>query len=365
MNELESMRDQLRAIDEELFALVARRQRIGLEIGRRKVEAGMPTRDFSQEKTVLQRAANWAREHDLSVDLAERIMLQLIDASLTAQEQSRVVGQGGGEGKRVLVIGGAGKMGGWMARFLSSQDFVVDVADPRGPVAGFGHLSDWHDSDLDHDVIVIAAPIRASRDILQQMVQEPPQGLIFDIGSLKTPLREPLLELAAAGAKVTSIHPMFGPDTDLLSARHVIFVDVGVPHATQAARSLFDSTMALQVQMDLESHDRVIAYVLGLAHALNIAFFTALASSGEEVPELTQFSSTTFDAQLEIARSVSQENPNLYFEIQSLNAYGLDALEALASAVAQIRSVVESEDEASFADLMTTGKRFLERRLAG
>ena len=36
-----------------------------------------------------------------------------------------------------------------------------------------------------------------------------------------------------------------------------------------------------QMQMPLEEHDRVIAYVLGLSHALNIAFFTALAESGE------------------------------------------------------------------------------------
>ncbi len=362
MNELDSLRDKLSAIDEELFALIARRQEIGLEIGRRKVEAGLPTRDFTQEKTVLERAARYARDHGFSVESAQRITLELIDASLTVQEQSRVVRQAGGEGRRVLVIGGAGKMGGWMTRFLSSQGYVVDVADPSGPVAGLRHFADWRDSELDHDVIVVAAPLRASREILEQMMPDPPRALIFDIGSLKTPLRAPLLELAAAGANVTSIHPMFGPDTELLSGRHVIFVDVGVPAATQAARRLFHSTMAMQVQMDLESHDRVVAYVLGLSHALNIAFFTALANSGEEVPELTEFSSTTFDAQLDIAQKVAQENPNLYFEIQSCNDYGSEALAALANAVDQIRAVVRSGDEASFVDLMTAGRAYLERR---
>ena len=34
--------------------------------------------------------------------------------------------------------------------------------------------------------------------------------------------------------------------------------------------------------MELEHHDRLISYVLGLSHALNIAFFTALANSGDE-----------------------------------------------------------------------------------
>ena len=40
--------------------------------------------------------------------------------------------------------------------------------------------------------------------------------------------------------------------------------------------------------MSLDDHDRLIAYVLGLSHALNIAFFTALAESGEAAPKLAQ-----------------------------------------------------------------------------
>ena len=83
---------------------------------------------------------------------------------------------------------------------------------------------------------------------------------------------------------------MFGPDTELLSGRHVIFVDVGHEEATRAARELFASTMAEQVAMDLDSHDRSIAYVLGLSHALNISFVTALVESGEAAPALARLS---------------------------------------------------------------------------
>jgi chorismate mutase/prephenate dehydrogenase len=114
----------------------------------------------------------------------------------------------------------------------------------------------------------------------------------MDVGSLKMPLKGSLERLADAGCKVTSIHPMFGPDTRLLSGRHVIFVDVGVPEATAAARALFSSTMVERVDMSLEDHDRLIGYVLGLSHALNLTFFTALSGSGELVPHLKQLSKT-------------------------------------------------------------------------
>ena len=44
-------------------------------------------------------------------------------------------------------------------------------------------------------------------------------------------------------------------------------------------------------------------------------------------------SSTTFDAQLDVATRVAAESPDLYYEIQSLNAYGEESLGALKSAV--------------------------------
>src|SRR5260370_15302178 len=154
------------------------------------------------------------------------------------------------------------------------------------------------------------------------LAERKPRGLIFDLGSLKTPLRAGLDGLVKAGCRVTSLHPMFGPDKELLSGRHVIFIDLGDQDALQEAQELFAPTMAERVVMGLDEHDRLIAYVLGLSHALNIAFFTALADSGEAAPRLAKLSSTTFDAQLEMATRVAADSPDLYFEIQSLNAYG-------------------------------------------
>jgi chorismate mutase/prephenate dehydrogenase len=250
-------------------------------------------------------------------------------------------------------------MGSWFVRFLSSQGFTVEVVDPEGPVEGFPHAARWQDVELDHDVILVATPLRETAAILHELAAAPPRGLIFDIGSLKSPLRAGLGALASAGAKVTSIHPMFGPDTELLSGRHVIFVDVGSQKATREARELFASTMAQQVEMDLESHDRLIAYVLGLSHALNIAFFTALAESGEAAPRLATLSSTTFDDQLRIAGHVAQENPHLYYEIQALNDYGAESLAALVYAVERLRSVVRAGDESAFAAIMERGRAYL------
>jgi chorismate mutase/prephenate dehydrogenase len=359
---LDPLRAELGQIDREILALVARRQAVAQRIGQVKRDAGIPTRDYRQEKDVVERARAAAEQHGLSAQLGEELILTLIRGSLTVQEKDTVAATGEGVGRRVLVIGGAGHMGRWFVRYLAAQGFVVEIADPVDGPDGVVNHRDWRGVALDQEIIVVATPMPATAAILEAMATAPPPGVVFDVGSLKSPLRRGLHALRAAGGRVTSIHPMFGPDTDLLSGRHVIFVDVGAPEATAAARALFEPTMATLVEMDLESHDRLIAYVLGLSHALNIAFFTALADSGEAAPRLATLSSTTFDAQLGVAAKVAHEHPDLYFEIQTLNDYGTESLSALLYAVERLRSVVRANDLDGFRALMNRGRAYLRER---
>ena len=358
---LDNLRTSLSDVDRQLVELIARRQQIVGEIGKHKRSSGKATRDYKREKDVLDMARAQATKLKLDPDLADGIMTILIQSSLASQEKDRVIAEGKGDGRRALVIGGAGKMGGWFADFFRSQGFDTDIAD-TDVETGAGRFSNWRDAGVDYDVIVIATPLAISGEILTALAELKPAGLIFDIGSLKSPLRNGLLALSASGCKVTSLHPMFGPDTELLSGRHLIFVDVGVKDATESAKELFDSTMVEQLDMGLDDHDRLIAYVLGLSHALNVAFFTALAESGEAAPKLATMSSTTFDAQLLVSAAVARDNPHLYFEIQSLNDFGLGPLEALCESAERIRQLVANGDEAGFVSLMEKGKEYMALR---
>jgi chorismate mutase/prephenate dehydrogenase len=359
---LDDLRRRINEIDDEILALVAERKRVSQEVARVKRSTGKATRDYDREREVIVAARDRAASLGVVPDLAEQLMRLLIRNSLTTQEQASVSAKGAGTGRRVLVIGGAGKMGRWFAEFLANQGFAVEVADPSGAPPGFPHVADWRQTDLKHDYIICATPMSATDPILRDLALRRPSGVVLDVGSLKSPLRSGLMALKSHGLRVTSIHPMFGPDTQLLSGRHVIFVDLGHKEALERAQELFSSTMAEQVVMSLDEHDRLIAYVLGLSHALNIAFFTALADSGEAAPRLVKLASSTFDAQLDVATRVAQESPDLYYEIQSLNDYGAESLEALAKAVERIRTAILSQDRDSFVALMRRGRDYLEDR---
>ncbi len=359
---LEDLRRRVTDIDRQLIALVAERKAVSEEVARVKRATGRPTRDYEREREVILGVRAMAEQRGVSPALAEQLLRLLIRSSLTTQEHASVVARGTGSGRRALVIGGAGKMGGWFVSFLASQGFAVEVADPAHAAAGAARIGDWRGSDLKHDYIVVATPLGVTDAILRDLALRRPPGVIFDVGSLKSPLRAGLMALRSHGCRVTSVHPMFGPDTELLSGRHVIFVDLGNADALGSVRELFSSTMAEQVVMSLDDHDRLIAYVLGLSHALNIAFFTALAESGEAAPKLARMSSTTFDAQLDVAARVAEESPELYYEIQSLNDYGAESLEALYQAVERLRTAVLSRDHDTFVALMRRGRDYFEDR---
>jgi chorismate mutase/prephenate dehydrogenase len=358
---LEELRTRLSEIDEGIIRLIADRQEVVGEIGQTKQTVGRATRDYEREKDVYDAARKHAESLGVEPKLADEIMTALIRASLTHQERSRVAAEGKGGGRRALIIGGEGKMGGWFVDFFSSQGFLTVIADP-GVSPGPGRCKDWRQAGTDYDVIVVATPMVKSGEILTELAELRPSGLIFDIGSLKSPLKQGIAALQAAGCKVASVHPMFGPDTELLSGRHLIFIDTGCPEATAEAKELFAATMVDELDMGLDDHDRLIAYVLGLSHALNIAFFTALADSGEAAPKLAKLSSTTFDAQLLVSGAVAHDNPRMYFEIQHLNDFGLGPLEALCDSAARIRDLVASGDEEGFVNLMAKGREYLATR---
>lgn len=362
-DELSTLRDQIDDIDRKIFDLVAERNRVAKKVSQRKRDLELPQRNFAQEKQVLERARRFAESQGLDEQTYTPIAMAVIRSAIAVEERYAMTRSAHGDGRPVLVIGGRGKMGGWMITFLRSQGFNVVSADPAGAVEGIESYEDWRTLELDRfDAIIVSPPLRKTNQTLLDLAKRKPTGVVFDLGSLKTPLREGISALREAGVSVTSVHPMFGPSVDLLSGQHIVFIDCGDRKALEYAHALFAQTTAIQVDMSLDEHDQLIAVVLGLSHAVNIAFFDALAQSGQSAPKLAKMSSTTFNAQLRVADVVAHENPRLYYDIQALNEFGMTSLDALQQSVERIRSAVENEDAEAFVAIMTEGRDYLNGR---
>lgn len=359
-SDLLELRQRLDEIDTGIVDLIAERQAVVETIGEHKLKVGSPLRHYEREREVIDRGVARAESHGLSGAVAREILQTLIHHSLGKQEAHKLVQSDHGQGQRALVIGGLGRMGVWMSRYLDMVGYRVDVADPAGGETPFTLVDDWQAVVDEYDLIVVAVPLRPSNEILLKLAQIKPACLVFDIGSLKSPMREGLDAMRDAGCRVCSVHPMFGPDEIGLSGRHILFVDMGNEQALREARALFSHTAAECVDLSLEEHDEVMAWVLGLSHLVNIAFAGTLAESGEAVPLLRQISSSTFSAQLKVATQVVSENPHLYYEIQQGNINTGKVSAQFSKVLNELVNSVASSDEAVFTRYMESAKQRLD-----
>src|ERR1700678_1687496 len=118
---LDELRTALTDLDGQLVELVARRQALSEQVAAVKRATGRATRDFGREREVILRGRNTASRLGVSPDLAESLLRQLIQSSLTTQEHARVAAQAHGSGQPALAIGGHGKMGGGVGVFLGAE----------------------------------------------------------------------------------------------------------------------------------------------------------------------------------------------------------------------------------------------------
>lgn len=342
---VDDLRDELREVDRRLVRLAADRVRLSRAIAREKAEAGLPTVDFAQERRVLERARDQALAADLDATVAERLLLPLIETGVAAQEEERLRLRAGGQGRSAVVVGGAGRMGQWFVRFLAAQGHHVTVHDPadgsaEGPIP-------------DTDLVLVATPPRVVDRLYRAWAEAPPSGVIVDVASIKTPLRGGLRALQAAGGRVASLHPLFGPATRVLRDLDVVVCDTGDAGAQAEAEALFEATTVRLVHVPLDEHDRWMADVLALAHAAVLAFAAALPDG--PLPVRSQ----TLGRLSDLAWDVVHESPDVYYEIQAHNPYARHAVTRLRRCLDHLEKTVLGRDPAGFSALMADGRDHL------
>jgi prephenate dehydrogenase len=112
--------------------------------------------------------------------------------------------------------------------------------------------------------------------------------------------------------------------------------------------------------LPFESHDRVMSYILQFTHAANIIYFTVLCNSGIDIEFLQLAASPICSRQILNARTVAQQDPQLYFEIQHLSEHLGRMYEDLGMAQAELVEALASDSSVKFKELMEKGKKYFE-----
>ena len=350
LSDIGGQRQELADIDREIVKLIGHRNKIARVIGEQKAVLDEEVVVPDVEKVVVDRYVDAGKIFGVSAATTARIARLVIDESVDVQ--GRVPRHA--VPRKIFIIGGNGSMGRWLSAFFAGRGHSVTIDDHDSAGAGYP-VKDLASGCREADVIVVSTPIPVSEKILEDVISQKTDALIFDILSVKTPVI-PVLRKAAECSRICSVHPMFGPGAASIAGRNIVICDYGNKDAVEEAAKLFSGGTILR--MNVEDHDPLVAYVLGLSHAANLAFSEALVKSGFSSEELCSAASTTFRKQIAVSREVSEENAELYYAIQRENPCNEAAVQNLSDALLELRILGKKE----FVERMHAGAAWYQKK---
>jgi len=178
---------------------------------------------------------------------------------------------------RVAVLG-LGAMGGSLARALSALEAAPLVVgwspreEERAAAVGAGAVAaappEWEDAVADADLVVVAAPLKASCELVASLAGATAHGTtLTDVASLKEPVARAASDAGAEDRWVGS-HPMTGSQESGFAASRADLYEGArvwsVAHAAAAPRrerlhALWRSLGARPLAIEAEEHDRLMA----------------------------------------------------------------------------------------------------------
>jgi len=257
---------------------------------------------------------------------------------------------------KVSIIGGAGKMGRWLARYFVQQGHDVTISDiDREKARRLARslrvrlAENNSEAARSADLIAICTPINAVSVVIEEIFADlNPSATVMEISSVKSPVMSAMRKIAVRGIRVLSVHPLFGPGVEDPSKERMALVPISDATSEMSfAEHLFPDIEIVTV--DAEEHDRAMALTLSLTHFVNIVLASVLAE--ENVKELKNLGGTTFTMQLLISESIMTENPGLYASIQMSNPYTIQYLQKFLSKAYTLMRHIEEKDEAKFSEL--------------
>jgi prephenate dehydrogenase len=268
------------------------------------------------------------------------------------------------EEKKITIIGGSGSLGVWFAQWFIEHGFNVILHGRNkerlisaGNVTGAMITQDLESAVKDADIIMVSIPIKNTPEMLEKVSNYAKRdSLIFDVASIKGSVIPSTLEKIASNKKImcASIHPMFGPGSEGLKDKTIIFAELPNGIDRESLKILKDiftmdkKDLPVIKICKVDEHDKMMGLTLGLPHALNIIFLDILSKSGIPLEKISEFSGTTFRIQKILSESVIHQNPEIYSQIQMENHEFGSIFKLIIDSIGEYSNILNSNNFESF-----------------
>lgn len=359
IEDLNELRERIKGIDYSILTLISRRIELAKEVGRLKVNQGLPIKNFQVEKQVYERIERFSNEFALDFQYMQKIYEVIIEAAVSVQMPLQK--QKGKSFGSVLIIGGSGKMGSWFADFFSTSGYSVEILDPI-PHPMLPAFDDANGDINKFDLIAVCCPLNVMKQTLSTLISQHPRGIVFDIASLKSQLLEIEQMAKNENVRYVSVHPMFGPDAKHLVGRNLLICHSPDQSAYETVMDIFIETSANIVPIPMQMHDKFMIYCLGLPHFVNLLVGKVLFDSGIEFQNIQNHAGTTMLKQLSATMELFSENPELYHSIQNLNDYKDQLYTEIEKGFKSIVEYASNPDGHDFSRFMNSTREFFEEQ---
>ncbi len=231
-----------------------------------------------------------------------------------------------------ILIYGVGGMGSFFRDFFFSRGYDV---------AGYDIIKERRDVKIeqigDFDVIFVCVPMDAVKDALENIKRfARKDALLVEISSIKGQVL-PLFD--ESGFDYLSIHPMFGPKSEIGLSNIIVVVESG-REEEKIILDEFRKAGAVISYLTRDKHDEKMAEIQGISHfaLLAIANFLADRIGGEDLI----YASPIFCVLYKLASRILNQDWRMYYHIQR-NAEKLR--DQFVESVAKLNEKLKNEKE--------------------
>ncbi len=250
-------------------------------------------------------------------------------------------------GRTANVIG-LGLVGGSIALGLRQRGWRVHGDDTHtATIAKAIDIGAIDAAGLDHDaeITFVAVPVMAVADQVKRALSET-RGVVTDVGSVKATVCASCIDSRFIGG-----HPMAGSELDGLDGADAemfngaVWVLTPLPESDDrtltTVSGVVQSLGAEVVALSPERHDQVVAVISHVPHLAAATLMTLASDRAEEHAALLRLAAGGFRDMTRIASG----HPGIWLDICAENRPAIViALDGLIERLAEIRTVVESED---------------------
>ncbi len=339
MDALKELRAQIDQVDREMLQLFAKRLQLVAKVGEVKHKHGLPIYAPEREADMLAARRQEAEKIGVPPDLIEDVLRRLMRESYVSENNFgfKTVNP---SIKKIVIVGGKGKLGGLFARYLQASGYRVEALGSR----------DWVQAEhimQGADVVIVCVPIVKTLETIERLKPYLTENMLLtDLTSVKRQPLEKMLEVHQGA--VVGLHPMFGPDIASMAKQVVVRCDGRYPERYEWLMEQIQIWGAKVYQVAAAEHDQSMTYIQALRHFATFANGLHLSKQPVQLANLLALSSPIYRLELAMIGRLFAQDGGLYADIIMDKPENLAVIESLKQSYEDSLKFFENNDKEGF-----------------